>query len=306
MGDPAGVGPEIILKALSHDAIYRQAIPVVIGDSAILGRAKGYVGSTVRIRQIDSPAKGTGRFGEVDVLDLRNVDPETCVPGVLSAEAGRAAVEYVSKAIDLALAGELDAVITAPLNKEAMHLAGYPFAGHTEIFAGRTETRNYALRDACARVKKERVLQVIRLAHRVGGVWRLEKPRIAVAGLNPHAGEQGIFGREEQEEIAPAVAAARTEGINAIGPIPPDTLFYRASRGEFDFVVAMYHDQGHIPVKLSSFDRGVNVTVGLPIVRTSVDHGTAFDIAGKGTAGPRSLLEALRLAIRMARHRRSK
>jgi 4-hydroxythreonine-4-phosphate dehydrogenase len=133
MGDPAGVGPEIILKALSHDAIYRQAIPVVIGDSAILGRAKGYVGSTVRIRQIDSPAKGTGRFGEVDVLDLRNVDPETCVPGVLSAEAGRAAVEYVSKAIDLALAGELDAVITAPLNKEAMHLAGYPFAGHTEI-----------------------------------------------------------------------------------------------------------------------------------------------------------------------------
>jgi 4-hydroxythreonine-4-phosphate dehydrogenase len=137
-------------------------------------------------------------------------------------------------------------------------------------------------------------------------VWRLEKPRIAVAGLNPHAGEQGIFGREEQEEIAPAVAAARTEGINAIGPIPPDTLFYRASRGEFDFVVAMYHDQGHIPVKLSSFDRGVNVTVGLPIVRTSVDHGTAFDIAGKGTAGPRSLLEALRLAIRMARHRRSK
>ncbi|MFQ5803095.1 MAG: 4-hydroxythreonine-4-phosphate dehydrogenase PdxA [Candidatus Methylomirabilales bacterium] len=324
MGDPAGIGPEIILKALSHEAIYRQAIPVVIGDSAILGRAKGYVGAAVSIRRIESPVKAAGRFGEVEVLDLRNVDPETCLPGILSAEAGRAAVEYIRKAIDLAQAGELDAVVTAPLNKEAMHLAGFPFAGHTEILAKRTETQNYALmlvagrfrvlhvsthvslRDACERVKKERVLQVIRLAHGVAGVWRLGKPRIAVAGLNPHAGEQGLFGREEREEIAPAVAAARTEGIDAIGPIPPDTLFYRASRGEFDFVIAMYHDQGHIPVKLGGFDRGVNVTVGLPIIRTSVDHGTAFDIAGKGTASPRSLLEALRLAIRMSRHRESR
>lgn len=324
MGDPAGIGPEIILKALSREVIYRQAIPVVIGDRAILVRAKGYVGATLRIRRIESPGKGRGRFGEVEVLDLGNVDPEMCMPGVLSAEAGRAAVEYVWKAINLAQAGELDAVVTAPLNKEAMRLAGYPFAGHTEIFAERTETRNYALmlvagrfrvlhvsthvplRDACEWVKKERVLQVIRLAHEVGGVWRLQMPRIAVAGLNPHAGEQGLFGQEEREQIAPAVAAARAEGINAMGPLPPDTLFYRASRGEFDFVVAMYHDQGHIPVKLSSFDRGVNVTVGLPIIRTSVDHGTAFDIAGQGTASPRSLLEALRLAIRMAQHRRSR
>jgi 4-hydroxythreonine-4-phosphate dehydrogenase len=323
MGDPAGIGPEIILKTLSREVIYRQAIPVVLGDGAILGRAKGYVGAAVRIRRIESPVKATGRFGEVEVLDLRNVDPETCMPGILSAEAGRAAVEYVWRAIDLAQAGELDAVVTAPLNKEAMHLAGFPFAGHTEILAERTGSRNYALmlvagrfrvlhvsthvplRDACDRVKKEHVLQVIRLAHDVRGVWGLHRPRIAVAGLNPHAGEQGLFGREEREEIAPAVAVARAEGINAIGPIPPDTLFYRASRGEFDFVVAMYHDQGHIPVKLSGFDRGVNVTVGLPIIRTSVDHGTAFDIAGKGTASPRSLLEALRLAIRMARHRKA-
>lgn len=324
MGDPAGIGPEIIVKALSRESISRQAIVLVIGDSAILGRAKGYVGAALRIRRIDSPAQGMGRFGEVEVVDLRNVDPETCVPGVLSADAGRAAVEYVSKAIDLALAGELDAVVTAPINKEAVHLAGYPYAGHTEIFAERTETRNYALmlvagrfrvlhvsthvslREACERVKEERVLQVIRLAHEVGAVWRLQTPRIAVAGLNPHAGEQGLFGREERDEIAPAVAAARTEGIDARGPLPPDTLFHRASRGEFDFVVAMYHDQGHIPVKLASFDRGVNVTVGLPIIRTSVDHGTAFDIAGKGTASPHSLLEALRLAIRIARHRRSR
>lgn len=323
MGDPAGIGPEIVLKALSQEAIYRQAVPVVVGDGAILKRAKGFVGAAVGIGGIESAEEATGRFGEVEVLDLKNIDPERCPPGVLSPEAGRAAVEYVWKAIDLAKVGELDAVVTAPLNKEAMHLAGYPFAGHTEIFAERTGSRNYSLmlvagglrvlhvsshvplREACDRVKKERVLQVIRLAHGMGWAWSLENPRIAVAGLNPHAGEQGIFGHEEREEIAPAVAVARAEGINAAGPFPPDTLFYRASRGEFDFVVAMYHDQGHIPLKLRSFDRGVNVTVGLPIIRTSVDHGTAFDIAGKGVASPRSLLEAIRLATRMARRRQA-
>ncbi len=323
MGDPAGIGPEIILKALSQAGIYRQAIPVVIGDAAILSRAQGFVGATLGIRRIESAEEAAGRFGEVEVLDLKNVDPERCPPGVLSPEAGRAAFEYVSKAIDLAKIGELDAVVTAPLNKEAMQLGGYPFAGHTEILAERTGSRNYSLmlvagglrvlhvsnhvslREACDRVKKERVLQVTRLAHQVGSAWNLPNPRIAVAGLNPHAGEQGIFGREEREEIVPAVEAARAEGINAGGPFPPDTLFYRASRGEFDLVVAMYHDQGHIPVKLQGFDRGVNVTVGLPIIRTSVDHGTAFDIAGKGIASPRSLLEAIRLAIRMAGRRTS-
>ncbi len=322
MGDPAGIGPEIILKALAQEAIYRQAMPIVIGDGAVLEHAKGYVGSRVRIRRIGSVGEVTGRFGEVEVLDLKNVDLEKCPPGVLSAQAGRAAVEYVFRAIELARANELDAVVTAPLNKEAIHLAGYRFAGHTEIFAERTGSRNYALmlvagrlrvlhvsthvslREACDRVRKDRVLQVIHLAHDAAAAWDLRRPQIAVAGLNPHAGEQGIFGHEEREEIAPAVAAARAEGIDAVGPLPPDTLFYRALKGEFDFVVAMYHDQGHIPVKLRSFDRAINVTVGLPIIRTSVDHGTAFDIAGKGTASPRSLVEALRLAIRMARRRR--
>jgi 4-phospho-D-threonate 3-dehydrogenase / 4-phospho-D-erythronate 3-dehydrogenase len=323
MGDPAGIGPEIIVKAIAQETIYRQAIPLVIGDWAILDRARRYVGAKVRIRRIESPGGAIGRRGAVEVLDLKNVDAEKCPPGVLRAEAGRAAVEYVWKAIDLANAGELDAVVTAPLNKEAMHLAGYPFAGHTEIFAERTGSGSYALmlvagrlrvlhvsthvslREACDRVKQQRVLEVIRLAHDVGGAWALQRPKIGVAGLNPHAGEQGLFGREEREEIGPAVEAARAEGIDALGPFPPDTLFYRADRGEFDFVVAMYHDQGHIPVKLRGFDRGVNVTVGLPIIRTSVDHGTAFDIAGKGTASPRSLLEAIRLAIRMARQRQS-
>jgi len=321
MGDPAGVGPEIILKALAQQAIYRQVVPIVIGDGDILERAKGYVGSGLRLRRIGSAGEATGRFREVPVLDLKNIDLEQCPPGVLSAVAGRAAVEYVFRAIDLARADEVDAVVTAPINKEAMHRAGYPFAGHTEIFAERTGSRSYALmlvagklrvlhvsthvslREACDRVRKDRVLQVICLGHEAAAAWGLRRPRIAVAGLNPHAGEQGIFGYEEREEIAPAVAAARAEGIDAVGPLPPDTLFYRAVKGDFDFVVAMYHDQGHIPVKLGSFDRAVNVTVGLPIIRTSVDHGTAFDIAGKGTASPRSLVEALRLAIRMARHR---
>lgn len=323
MGDPAGIGPEIILKALSQKTVYRHAVPVVIGDGGVLARAKRHVGAQMDIRRIESAGGAVGRFGEVEVLDLKNVDLEKCPPGILSAEAGRAAVEYVLRGIDLALAGELDAVVTAPINKEAINLAGFPFAGHTEILAERTKSRSYALmlvagrlrvlhvsthvslREACDRVKKDRVLQVIRLAHAVGQAWDRERPRIAVAGLNPHAGEHGLFGREEEDEIGPAVSAARAEGINATGPFPPDTLFQRASRGEVDFVVAMYHDQGHIPVKLRSFDRGVNVTVGLPIIRTSVDHGTAFDIAGKGTASPRSLLQALRLAIRMARHRQS-
>ncbi|MFQ5846288.1 MAG: 4-hydroxythreonine-4-phosphate dehydrogenase PdxA [Candidatus Methylomirabilales bacterium] len=322
MGDPAGIGPEIIIKALAHGAISRQAIPIVVGDGAVLDRAQGYVGVSVGVRRIGSVGEVTGHAGEVAVLDLKNVEVEQCPPGVLSAQAGRAAVEYVWKAIELARAGELDAVVTAPLNKEAMHLAGYPFGGHTEIFAERTGVRNYALmlvagrlrvlhvsthvplREACDRVKKERVLQVVRLAHEVGAAWDLPRPRIAVAGLNPHAGEEGLFGGEEREEIAPAVAAARGEGIDATGPFPADTLFYRAARGGFDFVVAMYHDQGHVAVKLRSFGRAVNVTVGLPIIRTSVDHGTAFDIAGKGTASPQSLLEALRVAIRMARHRK--
>ncbi len=323
MGDPAGIGPEIIIKTLSREAVFRQAVPVVIGDAAILDRARGYVHTATGIRAIVSPADARGR-GEVEVLDLKNVDPETCVPGVLSPDAGRAAVEYVLRAVDLAMAGELDAVVTAPLNKEAMHLAGFRYPGHTEIFAERTGTQNYSLmlvarglhvlhvsnhlplRQACSGVKKERVLEVIHLARQMGEALGLDKPHIAVAGLNPHAGEQGLFGREELEEIAPAVGVARAEGIDASGPYPPDTVFYRAWRGEFDFVVAMYHDQGHIPVKLCAFDRAVNVTVGLPIIRTSVDHGTAFDIAGKGTASPRSLLEALRLAVRMARRRRSK
>ncbi|MCI0409354.1 MAG: 4-hydroxythreonine-4-phosphate dehydrogenase PdxA, partial [Acidobacteria bacterium] len=264
-------------------------------------------------------AETTGDSGILEVLDLKNIDAAACPPGVLSPQCGRAAVEYLYKAIDLAMTGELHGIVTAPLNKEAMIQAGFKYDGHTELFAERTAAKEYAmmlvvgrmrvihvsthtsLRSACEKVKKGRILTVIRLAHRALHDLGTRKKRIAVAGLNPHAGEGGLFGREENEEIAPAVVAAKAQGIEASGPYSPDTLFHRLRLGEFDAAVAMYHDQGHVPLKLLGFDRGVNITVGLPIIRTSVDHGTAFDIAGTGTANPRSMVEAILLAAKLAR-----
>lgn len=321
LGDPAGIGPEIIVKMLAEKRPYTLARPLVIGDMRIVKRALRFSHLALDVVAVASPREVQGRFGLIEVLDLKNIEPEAAPPGTLSALCGRAAVEAVFKGIDLAMAGEIDGVVTAPLNKEAMQLAGFSYPGHTELFAERTGTRDYALmlvlgrlrvlhvsthcslREACERVKKERVLQVIRLAERALHALGIKRPKIAVAGLNPHAGEKGLFGREEIEEIIPAIEQARAEGILALGPYPPDTLFLRAKKGEFDGVVAMYHDQGHIPLKLLGFDRGVNVTVGLPIIRTSVDHGTAFDIAGTGTANPRSLVEAFRWAARMAKVR---
>jgi 4-hydroxythreonine-4-phosphate dehydrogenase len=255
------------------------------------------------------------------MLDLANAAPEDCLPGHLAAAAGRAAVEYVERACDLALAHAVDAVVTAPLNKAAMHLAGYHYPGHTELLAERTgATRvsmllvgpqlrvvhvstHVALAEAIARITPERVGITINLAHTACVSLGIPQPRIAVAGLNPHAGEGGIFGHDEARAIWPAITAARSQGLTVSDPQPPDTVFLRAVRGEFDIVVAMYHDQGHIPMKLLAFDRGVNVSMGLPIIRTSVDHGTAFDIAGTGRASPESLLEALRVAVQMAQAR---
>jgi 4-hydroxythreonine-4-phosphate dehydrogenase len=234
--------------------------------------------------------------------------------------AGKAAYEYVAKGIELALGGSIDAIVTAPLHKEAMNLGGYHYAGHTEILGALSGTKNYAMmlvggplrvihvsthvsmREACDRTRKERVLQVIRLADDSCRLLGLSSPRVAVAGLNPHSGEGGLFGREEIDEIIPAIEEAKKAGIDATGPIAPDTVFYRAAvKGHFDIVVCMYHDQGHIPMKVLSFETGVNVTVGLPFIRTSVDHGTAFGKAGKGTADHRSLNEAMMLAARMAK-----
>ncbi|HEY64341.1 MAG TPA: 4-hydroxythreonine-4-phosphate dehydrogenase PdxA [Caldilineae bacterium] len=318
MGDPAGIGPEIVLKALGHEEVYHQCRPLVIGDRRILQRAEAWVGiERLTYEPIENPAEGAYTSGIVTLMDLGNADPEAIPPGEITAAAGRAAVEYVTKACDLAMAGEVDAIVTAPLNKEAMNLAGFPYAGHTELLAERTRagkvsmllvgptlrvihvTTHVSLGEAIRRVTRDRVREVIGLAHQACKALGIPRPRIAVAGLNPHAGEGGLFGDEERREIAPAIETARSNGWDVTGPLPPDTVFLRAVKGEFDIVVAMYHDQGHIPMKLLAFDSGVNVTIGLPIIRTSVDHGTAFDIAGSGQARETSLLAAIEVAVQM-------
>ncbi len=332
MGDPAGVGPEIILKALRVEEVYASCRPLVIGDARILERAAGWLraaeGSETavqpayrspRFESISDPRAGRYLPGLLPLLDLQNAAPEDCPVGAVSAASGRAAVEYVFRACDLALAGQVDAVVTAPLNKAAMNLAGFHYAGHTELLAERTGTEkvsmllvgpklrvvhvstHVSLAEAIRRVTRERVEQVIDLADRSARALGFEHPRIAVAGLNPHASEGGLFGDQEAREIIPAVLAARARGLDVSDPQPPDTVFLRAVRGEFDIVVAMYHDQGHIPMKLLAFDEGVNVSMGLPIIRTSVDHGTAFDIAGTGTARETSLLAAMDVAVKMVR-----
>jgi 4-phospho-D-threonate 3-dehydrogenase / 4-phospho-D-erythronate 3-dehydrogenase len=317
MGDAAGVGPEIIVKTLCEPEVFRACCPVVIGDRRRLEAADRVLGAQIRFRAVTRAGAASGEPGTIDVMDLANVAADLPF-GHVDAGAGRAAYAFVAKAVELALRGEIQAIVTAPLNKQALNLAGCRFPGHTEILAHLSGTKDYAMllvggslrvihatthvsiRQACDRIRKERVLRVIQLAD--GAMRRLGvgDPRIAVAGLNPHAGEGGLLGREEREQIEPAVAAASSMGLCVFGPIPPDTVFHRAAiKKEFDIVVAMYHDQGHIPLKLLDFSGGVNVTVGLPFIRTSVDHGTAFDIAGSGRADNRSLREALLLAARM-------
>jgi len=321
MGDAAGIGPEIINKALSKEEFYRIARPLVIGDAAVLTDALKVAKVDVKIRPVDSPSSAKFEKGTIDVIDLKNINISELKMGQVQAMAGKAAVEYVKKAVEMALRGEIDAIVTAPLNKEAMNLAGYNYAGHTEILADLTRTKDYAMMlvagklrvvhvtthmsmlQACASIKKERVLTTIKLTYEAVQRLGIPNPKIAVAGLNPHAGEGGLFGDEELKEISPAIEEARRMGVDAIGPMPPDTVFLRASRGEYDAVVAMYHDQGHIPVKMLGFESGVNVTIGLPIVRTSVDHGTAYRRAGLrlGTGDPTSLEEAIRLAVQMVK-----
>jgi 4-phospho-D-threonate 3-dehydrogenase / 4-phospho-D-erythronate 3-dehydrogenase len=319
MGDPAGIGPEVVLKALAHAAVYAQCRPLVVGDARILRRAAAWLsGSTPEIAVVATPAEGRYEPGRIDVLDLANADPAACPVGEVSAAAGNAAVEAVFRACDLAMAGDVDGVVTAPLNKAAMNLAGHHFAGHTELLTERTGaskvsmllvgpnlrivhvSTHVSLAEAIRRVTPERVGEVIQIAADACRALGIERPRIAVAGLNPHAGEGGLFGQEEIESIVPAIEAARARGLDVSDPQPPDTVFLRATKGNYDIVVAMYHDQGHIPMKVLAFDSGVNVSVGLPIVRTSVDHGTAFDIAGTGVASEESMLAAIDVAVRMA------
>jgi 4-hydroxythreonine-4-phosphate dehydrogenase len=317
MGDPAGIGPEILAKTFAEEGFREENRVVVVGDARILERAGRLLGLPLRANVIDEPEEAGFEPGAVDVISETDL-PADLPFGGLDARAGDAAFRYVERATRLAGAGRVAALATAPLNKEAMHLAGHQYPGHTEILAELTGTKNYAmmlvtdelkvihvsthvsLREAIERARPEREVAVIRLAHESLRKLGVENPRVAVAGLNPHAGENRLFGTEDAEHIAPAVAAAVEEGIDATGPHPPDTVMMRARAGAFDIVVVQYHDQGHIPIKLMGFDTGVNVTVGLPFFRTSVDHGTAFDIAGTGEADPSSLLAALELARRLA------
>ncbi len=322
LGDPAGVGPEIVLKALWRPEVFERCRPLVIGDSRILERASFWLGcNPLRFERLMTPSEGNYRPGTVPLFDMLNTLPDQTPVGQVSPAAGKAAVEYVFKACDLALAGLVDAVVTAPLNKSAMNLAGFHYAGHTELLAERTAadkvsmllvgpqlrvvhvSTHVSLLDAIRRLSRERVEEVIELAGQSARALGFPEPRIAVAGLNPHAGEGGLFGDQETQVLLPAIQSARKRGWNVSDPQPPDTVFLRAVRGEYDIVVAMYHDQGHIPMKLLAFDEGVNVSIGLPIIRTSVDHGTAFDIAGTGKARENSLLAAIDVAVQMVKAR---
>ena len=317
LGDPSGIGPEIIVKLFVAGA-GKAGDLVVIGDAGVLERTVAFLDVSARVVVISEPAEAIETNGPlIPVIAAGPFIPADLPIGAVDARSGAAAYAYVQKAIDLALAGKVRAIVTAPLNKEAMAKAGIHYPGHTEILADRCGVSDFAmmlandelrvllvsihlsLKDAIAAVTPASELRAIRLAHAAGKAFGFANPKVAVAGLNPHAGENGMFGNEDQDIIVPAIATARTEGIDVSGPWPGDTVFMRARKGDFDIVVAQYHDQGLIPVKYLGVDNGVNITVGLPFVRTSVDHGTAFDIAGKGLADPASLAYALRQAVAM-------
>jgi 4-hydroxythreonine-4-phosphate dehydrogenase len=323
MGDPAGVGPEIVCKMFAEKTIYDFCKPLVVGDSACLSEGMKVGKVTVQLNSIKKVSESKFVPGTIDVIDLHNVDMKNLKMGEPQAMAGKACVEYIKRAVELALAGEIDAIVTGPINKKAMNMGGYKYSGHTELLADLTKTKDFAmllvtgplkvihvsthvsLVEAIRRVQKERIMTVIKLADQALREMGIPHPRIAVAGLNPHAGEDGMFGNEEIDTIAPAIEAVKKTGIDVSGPIAPDTIFMRAKKGEFDVVVAMYHDQGHVAIKMLGFELGVNVSIGLPIIRTSVDHGTAYRRAGRklGTGDPSSLIEATRLAAQMAKSR---
>ncbi|MBU6114379.1 MULTISPECIES: 4-hydroxythreonine-4-phosphate dehydrogenase PdxA [Mammaliicoccus] len=319
MGDPSGVGPEIIVKSLNNEELYNRSHPIVIGDSKRLLEVIKILNLNLEVKSIsENDDFETTKFGEIKCLDL-NLLPDNIEFGQINLTSGDAAFKYLSKAINLANSKRLDAICTAPLNKEAMQKAGHLYPGHTEILADLTNTDNYAMMlsspklkvihvtthvgliEAINQIKPERVFDVIKMADVTLKNSGIENPKIGVCGINPHAGENGLFGNgEEEEKIDPAIKQAKDLNINVEGPLPADTLFFRAQRGDFDIVIAMYHDQGHGPIKVLGLEAGVNITVGLPIIRTSVDHGTAFDIAGKGIVDERSMNEALNQAILLA------
>lgn len=347
MGDPFGNGPEITVKALNDPEVYKTCRPLVVGDRSCMEYAlavsRKVNGIDLKLNLVESPAQGRYEYGTIDLIDL-GIVPKDKIPDTLAEDppkafdvgpcalGGEAAFQYVVKVIDLAMKKEIQATVTNALSKEAINMAGHHYSGHTEIYAEYTGTKKYAmmlahhdfrvvhvsthvsLREACDRVKKARVLEVIEIADQVCRDMGIEHPKVAVAGLNPHCGENGLFGREEIEEIKPAIDAAKAERIDAIGPCPPDSVFSQAIGGWYDIVVVMYHDQGHIPIKTVGFvyDRekqswkaveGVNITLGLPIVRVSVDHGTGYALAGTGTSNELSLVNSIAYAASFGKNR---
>ncbi len=332
VGDPGGIGPEITAKALSSIEIYKLCKPLVVAELEMIKEAIKFAKLDLNTHSVSSVKEGFFQFGTIDVFDMKNIDATSIKHKVISANCGRASFEYVRKVIDMALSKDIDATVTGPISKEAINLAGFHYSGHTEIYADLTQTKDYAmmlvhehfrvihvsthvsLREACDRVRRDRVYRVIMLGYDAVKRLGIKNPKIAVAGLNPHAGEGGMFGREEIDEIEPAIRQAQREGLNVEGPVPPDTVFSKMQGGQYDLVVVMYHDQGHIPTKLIGFQyddktkawgsmSGVNITIGLPIIRVSVDHGTAFGKAGEGRANPESMIQAIRIATKLALNR---
>src|SRR5215218_2122923 len=318
MGDPAGIGPEVVLKAVAEEEIRRVCVPVIIGDAQLLAHTARTLDLQSGYDIIRTGETFPEQLSEPVIYHLDNISG-FIEPGIESGAAGKAAAGYIEAAVELCAAGSIDAIATAPINKRALFLGGYSFPGHTEFLAHLTGAEEYAmafvaanlrivllsthvpLAEAIRMVERDRIIRVVNLAHRELQRWGIERPRLAVAALNPHGAEGGLFGVEEEAEIVPAVEASRRAGIEATGPYSADTVFLRAARGEFDAVISCYHDQAMIPVKCLSFGEAVNVTLGLPFIRTSVDHGTAFDIAGRGVAEHSSMVAAITLAARLAR-----
>ncbi len=317
MGDPGGVGPEIIVKALSCTWIRDYCTSIIIGDRIPLEEAMTLLKLHAKLRIIQSPEESQP-FHQGRTFDLIDMGvAKKFKKGKPTAEGGKASVQYIKKAVELALDKHVDGIVTAPISKEAIHMARFPWPGHTEMISELTHTKDYAmmfvggplriilvtihtaLKKVPSLISKARIVKTFRLAKKACEMLGMKAPKIAVAGLNPHAGEAGLFGDEEVRKIRPAVKEALREGIPVVGPFPPDVIFHKAYRGEFDLIVCMYHDQGLIPLKMVAFDKGVNMTVGLPIIRTSPDHGTAYDIAWKGIANPSSMIEAIKLAAKL-------
>ncbi len=322
MGDAAGSGPEIITKTLANPEINAVCRSVVIGDTATMQAALEITGAHGKVRTIEKLSEALFRDGIIEVIDLHNIQLDRLTRGRVDPMAGKAAFEYIKLAADLALAGRCDAIVTSAINKEALNKAGYHYDGHTQLLAelcGASDvammlvsgqlrvahvTTHVSLYRAIELIRPERILTVLRLTNEAVRQMGIDEPHIAVAGLNPHAGEGGLFGDEESKYITPAIEAARRQGMSVTGPLPPDSVFLRTLEGQFDAAIAMYHDQGHIAIKIQGITQGINVTLGLPIIRTSVDHGTNFGKAGKGTADPTSLIQAIKLASVMYHNRR--